>query len=147
MNQGPIKNLVDYAESLVQPLRVLVVDTELGSFEKVANALAPYDAEVFNASCGCEACNCLQKFAPFDLVFIGAPLKLFGTPSDIVDQIQRISPGASVVIMARNLDEEVGNLVDRGPFTFLKKNGNFDSDHIQRIAGHLNLKLRPSGKT
>jgi len=143
----PISNLIDYAESLVRPLRVLVIDTDLASFDKIANALAPFDTEIFNAPCACPAAQCLQLNSPFDLIFVAVPLTHFGTPDIILSEIQRISPDASVVIMARSpMDECVVKLMERGPFTFLKKNGNFDQAHIQRIASQLNLKLRPSGK-
>ena len=141
-----IENLLDYAESLVRPIRVLVVDTDKDSFTKVVSALAPYEAEVFNATCGCAAELCLQKLAPFDLIFVGFPLKVFGTTADVVGEIQRISPDASVVIMARTLDKATTGILESGPFTFLKKNGSFDDRHVQKIASHLNLKLRPSEK-
>jgi len=141
-----IDNLLEYAESLVRPIKVLVVDTEPESFAKVVSALAPYEADVFNASCGCEAALCLQKLAPFDLAFVGYPLKTYGTPANVVSEIQRVSPDASVVIMARTVDEPITDLLESGPFTFLKKNGNFDDSHVQKIASHLNLKLRPSEK-
>ena len=97
---------MDYAESLASPLRVLVVDTEAGSFEKVVNALAPYNAEIYNAPCACLAAHCLQKMQPFDLVFMAIPLTKFGTPELVLAEIQRICPDASVVIMARNPADE-----------------------------------------
>lgn len=143
----PISCLSDYAASLVRPIRVLVVDPEQSSFNTIANALASYDAEVYSAQCACPAAVCLQSHSPIDLVFIGVPLTKFGTPELVLDEIQRVSPGASVVIMARNtMDEAVVKVMELGPFTFLKKNGNFDQAHIQRIASQLNLNLRPSGK-
>jgi len=73
--------------------------------------------------------------------------KLVATEA-ILYEIHRFSPDGSVVIMSRNpMDADVVKLMERGPFTFLKKkNGNFDQAHIQRIANQLNLKLRPSGK-
>lgn len=141
-----INNIVQYAEALVRPLRVLVVDSEPGSFDKVAHALAPFDAEVFNVAYADTSELCLQKFTPFDLAFVGAPLSTFGTPIHVVTEIQRVCGEASVVIMARNLDTEVADIMGRGPFTFLKKNGSFNPEHIQKIASQLNLKLRPSGK-
>lgn len=142
-----INNLVEYAEALVRPLRVLVVDTDQSSFERITNALAPYDAEVINATCACPAAVCLQKLSPFDLIFVGVPLTQFGTPDIVVRQIQQSCPDASVVIMAKNpADEAVLKVMEMGPFTFLKKNGNFDTEHVRRIASQLNLKLRPCGK-
>lgn len=138
--------LEDFAEALVRPIKVLVIDTDDSSFSKVANALAPYDAEVFNVPCACPAAVCLQN-SSFDLIFVGVPLTKFGTPDLVVEEIIRVCPEASVVIMARSpVDPEVVKLMELGPFTFLKKNGSFDQDHIQRIASQLNLKLRPNGK-
>lgn len=146
-NQRPINCLEDYAEALVKPLKVLVIDTERGSFEKITNALAHFDADIYCAPCACPAGQCLQFNAPLDLIFVGVPLTQFGTPDAVLDEIQRVSPDASVVIMSRNpMDADVVRLMERGPFTFLKKNGSFDQAHIQRIANQLNLKLRPSGK-
>lgn len=142
-----INCLRDYAEALVKPLRVLVVDIDPASFDKITNALAPFDAEVINATCACPAAICLQKLSPFDLIFVGVPLTAFGTPDLVIGEIQRSCPDASVVIMAKNpADEAVLKVMEMGPFTFLKKNGNFDSEHVRRIASQLNLKLRPSGK-
>jgi len=143
----PINSLMDYAESLVRPLRVLVVDTDRTSFDRVTNALAPYDAEVYNAVCACPAAECLQKNFPLDLIFLSSVLTQFGPPDRVLHEIQRVCPDASVVIMARDpQDAAVVRLMEMGPFTFLKKNGTFDQAHIQRIASQLNLKLRPSGK-
>lgn len=139
----PINCLMDYAESITQPIRVLVIDPDKASFDKVANALAPFNAEVFSAPCACPAAQCLRLHAPLDLVFVGMPLTEFGTPEIILDQIHRLCPDASVVIMARNpTDEAVTKLIEHGPFTFLKKNGSFDAEHVKRIASQLNLKLR-----
>lgn len=140
-----IRNLRDFVEALVRPLRVLVVDSDEESFPRVVNALAPYDAEIIN--CAGTTGECLQKNDPFDLVFVGAPLSTNSASQDIVEEIQQFCPDASVVIMARNpLDECVQKLMELGPFTFLKKNGSFNPEHVQKIANQLNLKLRPSGK-
>lgn len=141
-----INNLLDYAEALAAPLRVLVVDPEQKSFDRVVNALAPYNAEVFNAACACLAAHCLKQLAPFDLIFIAVPLTQFGTPDLVIREIQRICPDASVVIMARDQsDASVLAIMEMGPFTFLKKNGDFDAEHIRQIARQLNIKLRPCG--
>ena len=143
----PINSLLDYAQSLVRPLRVLVIDTDVDSFSKVANALAPYDAEVFYANCRCSAKDCLQKHSPFDLVCIGMPLTDTCPVTAILAEVVAKWPEASIVIMAKNpQDTAVVEIMERGPFMFLKKNGSFDHAHVQRIASQLNLKLRPSGK-
>lgn len=143
-NVGEVLNLNDFAERLVAPLRVLVVDTEVGAFAKIAESLSAYHVDIYNASCGCEAVVCLQKLAPFDLAFVGVPLKTFGTPLDVVREIRRVSPGASVVIMARNMqDDQVLEIMGSDVFTFLKKNGSFSAEHVQKIASQLKLPLRP----
>jgi DNA-binding NtrC family response regulator len=143
-NASEVRSLEDFAEQLVAPLRVLVVDTEEGSFAKIEAALSTYHVDIYNASCGCEAVVCLQKLAPFNLAFVGVPLKTFGTPLDVIREIRRVSPGASVVIMARNMqDEQVVKIMGLDVFTFLKKNGDFNREHIQKIASQLNLPLRP----
>lgn len=138
-----INSLTEYAESITRPLKVLVIDPDKSSFDKVINALAPFNAEVFSAPCACPAAQCIRFQSPLDLIFIGLPLTEFGTADLIIDQITQISPDASIVVMAKNpIDNSVTDLLDKIPFTFLKKNGTFDAGHVQRIARHLNLKLR-----
>lgn len=141
-----ITNLIEFVESLVRPLRILVVDCDPSTSRLVKQYLSPYHVEICSATCACPAIAKIKNgFIP-DLTFLASPLTPLGRAVFVLEDIIRNCPRTRVVIVADSQDEEgVVEMMKLGSFTFLKKGSTLDTSHVQRLAGQLNIKLRSSG--
>ena len=143
----PIRSIVDYAELLTKPLRVLVLDPDPAVFSSIVNAMSMFDTDIER---GCGLHNFMEsevKGDHYDIVFVGVPLGKCGDPETVVRAATEKWPNTSVVIMAESASsDEAKRLLEIGPFTFLKKSGSLNAGHVQSIARQLNIKLRPCGR-
>lgn len=137
--------LLKYAESLVAPIKVCVIDKEEEVCFQIEDALSVYNCNVrlrFDPTCGCACLQSGEKCLA-DLVFIADNVPHC---MDTIQHIEREQPDASIVVLTRTPGSPaIAEIMRRGVYTFLTKNGSFTPANVRRIFAQLNLRLHASG--
>ena len=140
-----MNSLVEYAEALVRPVEVTVIDPEEHAAQDIFNALSVYNCQVNLITPPLSSLQILQPCG--DLVFLADEIPGHIQPVDILQLLEGQSPTPSVVILTRKpSSDRVAALMKYGPYTFMVKNGSFNGTHVRRVFCQLNLRLRGGGQ-
>jgi DNA-binding NtrC family response regulator len=136
-----MNELIKFAESLVSPTKVCVIDAEEEVCFQIEDALSVYNCCVRCSYDATSGCTCLRKGVKCsaDLIFLGDNVSHY---LDVIKHAEAEHPDASIVILTRDPSSpKVAEIMRNGVYTFLVKNGSFSTKNVRNIFRQLNLRI------